>query len=190
MTIAPCWQYLVKTIIREQNNNILPEYDHQDIKVCPLTQKEASDFILNYEWVGNMGTSKYHFGLFLGAHLASVVCYGPLVAPSRYSNILGQDYSKSILQLCRGASAYWSPKWTSSKLISHSLRLLRKRFKVTLVVAYADPEAGEIGTIYQACNAYYLGETHPGRGKRYIPNPFTTTSCLLAFGLSCPLCVG
>lgn len=170
MTIAPCWQYLIKTKIKEQDNNVSPEYDTHDVKIYPLTWKQAADFILNYEWVGNMGTSKYAFGLFLGGHLASVVCYGPLVAPSKYSNILGTEFSKSVIQLCRGASTYWSPKWASSKLISYSLKLLRKMTKANIVVAYADPDAGEIGTIYQACNAYYLGQTSPGRGKRYLIN--------------------
>ncbi|MBN2463191.1 MAG: hypothetical protein JXB43_06280 [Dehalococcoidia bacterium] len=168
MTIAPCWQYVVKTKIREQKNNVPPEYDPNDLRILPLSWKVANDFIVTYEWVGNMGTSKYCFGLFFGEHLASVVCYGPLVVPSHYSDILGKDLSSSVMQLCRGASTYWAPKWASSKLISHSLKLLRKALKVKVVVAYANPETGEIGTIYQACNAYYLGETSPGGGKRYI----------------------
>ncbi len=170
MTIAPCWQYLIKTKIKEQNSNVPPEYDASDVQILPLDWKEASDFIVTYEWVGNMGTSKHCYGLFLGGYLASVVCYGPLVAPSRYSDILGKDLSVSITQLCRGASTFWAPKWASSKLISYSLKILRKTLKVTAVFAYADPEAGEVGTIYQACNAYYLGETSPGGGKRYIIN--------------------
>lgn len=170
MTTAVCWQYLVKTRIKSQQHSVSPEYDATDIKFLTLTWKEARDFIVTYEWVGNMGTSKHCFGLFLGGHLASVVCYGPLIATSHYSNILGKDLSKSIMQLCRGAATFWAPKWASSKLISHSLKLLRQTMKVTAVVAYADPEAGEVGTIYQACNAYYIGETSPGRGKKYIIN--------------------
>jgi hypothetical protein len=170
MTIAPCWQYLVKTKIGEQRNNIPPEYDPDDIKILPISWRVANDFIVTYEWVGNMGTSKYCFGLFFGEYLASVVCYGPLVVPSHYSNILGSNFSGTILQLCRGASTYWSPKWTSSKLISYSLKLLKRAQKVNIVVAYANPETGEVGTIYQACNAYYIGETSPGGGKRYIIN--------------------
>ncbi len=170
MTTGTCWQYLIKTRIKHQKSEVVPEYDATDIKVSTLTWKEARDFIVTYEWVGNMGTSKYCFGLFISGHLASVVCYGPLIATSHYSNILGKEYSKSIMQLCRGASTFWAPKWASSKLISQSLKLLRETIKVITVIAYADPEAGEIGTIYQACNAYYFGETSPGRGRKYIIN--------------------
>lgn len=170
MTTRTCWQYLIKTQLKTQQSEVTPKYDDTAIEISALNWKEARDFIVTYEWVGNMGTSKYCFGLFFDEHLASVVCYGPLVAPSKYSAILGKDLSRSVMQLCRGASTFWAPKWASSKLISQSLRLLRQTMKVTAVVAYADPEAGEIGTIYQACNAYYLGETSPGRGKRYIIN--------------------
>ena len=170
MTTSVCWQYLVKTRIKSQKNSIAPEFEPTDIKILPITWKEASDFILLYEWVGNMGTSKYCFGLFLSGYLASAVCYGPLIATSHYSAILGTELSKSVMQLCRGASTFWAPKWASSKLISRSLKLLRQTFNTTAVFAYADPDAGEIGTIYQACNAYYIGDTSPGRGKKYIIN--------------------
>lgn len=170
MTTAICWQHLVQNRIEYQESSIPPEYDANSFQILPLSWKEAEDFIVTYEWLGNMGTSKYCFGLFLGGHLASVVCYGPVIAPSRYSSILGKHLSKSVMQLCRGASTFWAPKWAPSKLISHSLKILRRKLKVTIVIAYADPEVGEIGTIYQACNAYYLGKTSPGGGKRYIIN--------------------
>ncbi|MBW2005556.1 MAG: hypothetical protein JRI72_13330 [Deltaproteobacteria bacterium] len=134
--------------------------------------QEAKTFILNYEWLGNMGTSKYCYGLLFGNQLAAVVCYGPLVAPSQYSKLFDKDISRGLLQICRGASIFWAPKWAPSKLISSSLKMLKNRLgsELILVMAYANPEAGEIGTIYQACNAYYLGETSPGGGKRYIIN--------------------
>ena len=170
MTATTCWQYSIKTRLKNQNPSVVIDWDNNDSQVLPLSWKEARDFIVIYEWLGNMGTSKYCFGLFLSGNLASVVCYGPLIAPSRYSNILGKDFSKTTLQLCRGASTFWAPKWAPSKLVSHSLKMLRQTIKVNAVVAYADPEAGEIGTIYQACNAYYFGKTSPGRGKRYIIN--------------------
>jgi hypothetical protein len=40
-----------------------------------------------------------------------------------------------------------------------------------LFTAYSDPTAKEIGTIYQACNFYYLGQKS-GTTTRYI-NPYT-----------------
>ena len=40
-----------------------------------------------------------------------------------------------------------------------------------LFTAYSDPTAKELGTIYQACNFYYMGQT-AGTTTRYI-NPYT-----------------
>lgn len=168
MTPVICWQYRVKKIKETECAGLTPHFDKTDVSIEVINYEVASKFILEYEWLGNMGTSKYCYGLFLSGQLACVACYGPPVAPARYSRLLGKENSKSILQLCRGASAYWAPRWTPSKLISISLKLLSKYYGTRGVVAYADPLAGEIGTIYQACNALYLGLTKPGGGKRYI----------------------
>jgi len=170
LTISTCWQYKVKQDISCREGSFIPDYDIASLKIIPIPWDMARDFIVTYEWVGNMGTSKYCYGLFLSDKLASVVCYGPLVAPTHYARIFGKAYSKSILQLCRGATTYWAPKWAPSKLISTSLKILNHSMGIRLVLGYADPIAGEIGTIYQACNALYLGKTDPGRGKKYIIN--------------------
>lgn len=46
-----------------------------------------------------------------------------------------------------------------------------KNTKYRLFVAYSDPTAKELGTIYQACNFYYMGQT-AGTKTRYV-NPYT-----------------
>jgi hypothetical protein len=45
---------------------------------------------------------------------------------------------------------------------------VERRFGPTLVVAYADPYFGEVGTIYQACNAVHTGWTKPKGQANYI----------------------
>src|SRR5438874_2219077 len=134
MTPDICWQYQVKETKKSESDGLIPHFDKSDVTIESINYTEASKFILEYEWLGNMGTSKYCYGLFLSEQLACVACYGPPVTPTRYSRLFGKEYSKSILQLCRGASAYWSPTWTPSKLISTSLKLLFKRHRTQLVV--------------------------------------------------------
>ncbi len=168
MTSLVCWQYQVKTEQAKNNQYILPIFDPKNFKIHSVPYNVARDFIAQYEWLGNMGTSKYCFGLSFNNFLASVVCYGPPVVPNHYSKLLCLSNSGEILQLCRGASTYWAPTFAASKLICASLKMIYRSFGVRAVVAYADPEAGEIGTVYQASNAYYLGMTSPGGGKRYI----------------------
>lgn len=163
-----CWQHLIRKKEEFENDGFKPNFDPSSYNIQPIQAKEAKNFILKYEWVGNMGTAKYNYGLFFDNLLASIVCYGPPVAPSKYKKLFGIENSHHILQLCRGATVYWAPVWAPSKLISQTLKMLYRDLGINIVVAYADPNAGEIGTIYQACNAVYAGMTDPGRGKKYI----------------------
>jgi len=166
----PCWQYLKKIEIANKFKEDIPYLSNCVPTIYEIEYHLAKQFILKYEWVGNMGTSKHSYGLFLDDNLVSVVCYGPLIAPTLYKNIFSQKYSHSLYQLCRGASSFLAPKWAPSKLISRSMKLISKKLGTKIIVAYADPSAGEIGTIYKACNAIYLGYTSPGGGKKYKIN--------------------
>ncbi len=168
--MVPAGSTLRKKTKEAENNHIIPDVDFDDWKIHQLAYKDAKDFVLEYEWLGNMGTSKLCFGLTFGEHLGAVACYGPPVAPTRYQSILGGQMSSKILQLCRGATSYWAPRWAPSKLICQSLRSLHSEYGTRAVLAYADEVAGEIGVVYQACNAVYLGKTSPGGGKRYVIN--------------------
>jgi hypothetical protein len=52
-----------------------------------------------------------------------------------------------------------------------TIQWMVKNTRYRLFTAYSDPTAKEIGTIYQACNFYYLGN-ESGTTTRYI-NPYT-----------------
>jgi hypothetical protein len=168
--VNSCWQYLIKQEKEAENEHFFPSISFDKWEVIQMPYKTAKEFILEYEWLGNMGTSKYCYGLIIDRQISAVACYGPPVAPTKYQNILGKEISGGLYQLCRGASAYWAPKWAPSKLIALSLKELNIKYGIRAVIAYADEKAGEIGTVYQACNALYLGKTSPGGGKRYLIN--------------------
>jgi hypothetical protein len=167
-----CWQYQIK-IIQSKLRTEIPPKEINNFKFQEISYQCAKDFIMRYEWVGNMGTSKYCYGLLFNGKLGGVVCFGPPISPTKYKKIFVVEYRDSVFQLTRGATNYWAPKWCASKLISLALTHLRNNTKYRIVVAYADPEAGEVGTIYQACNAIYLGMTQPGGSKKYIINGHT-----------------
>ena len=51
-----------------------------------------------------------------------------------------------------------------------SIKWMVKNTEFRYFTAYSDPEAKELGTIYQACNFYYLGQTS-GTNHQYLdPN--------------------
>ena len=60
--------------------------------------------------------------------------------------------------ISRGACISWAPKNLGSWLIMNSIKHMVKHTEFRVFSAYSDPEAKELGTIYQACNFIYLGQ--------------------------------
>jgi hypothetical protein len=129
-----------------------------DIKksvVKPVERKQAQEVIEQYEWLGCMPAMvKYCFGIFFENNLGGVVVYS-----HEYSENLGHwdkyDYTGKMILLSRGACVHWAHPHSASKLITSSMKMLPEKYKV--VTATVDELAGEIGTIYQACNFHYIG---------------------------------
>ena len=143
------------------DNQAYPDADIKKAILRPITYKEAEAVILEYEWLGTMGTTQYHYGIFFGSHIAGAVCFGYFQAMEGYSTYVGDEYAKKGIQLSRGACVHWSHPHSGSKLIAYGLREMKK-LGYKYVIAFSDPEAGEIGTLYQATNWYYLGVATKG----------------------------
>src|SRR5688500_14772938 len=60
--------------------------------------------------------------------------------------------------LARGACVQCAPLGANSKLVAWTCKLLARDTKAKLLIAYSDTDAGEIGTIYQACNWVCVGK--------------------------------
>lgn len=152
-------------------------YPNADIKtaVCKeITFEQAKTIILEYEWLGSMGTTQYHYGIFFEGVLAGAICFGYFQRVGGYGMYVGEKYGKQGVQLSRGACAWWAHEHSASKLIAYGLREMRKK-GYKFCIAFCDPEAGEIGTVYQATNWQYLGFTKDKHwnlyyktGKKYM----------------------
>ena len=141
-----------------------------DIKkaiVKPIDYRTASNLIKRYEWLQCMPAMvKYCFGIYFDGNLGGAVVYS-----TEYIENLGHwdkyDYTGRIILLSRGACVHWSHPHSASKLITSSMKMLPEHYKV--VTATVDEHAGEIGTIYQACNFHYIGsmrENNPNVNSR------------------------
>jgi hypothetical protein len=99
------------------------------------------------------------FGIFFGPYLAGVTCVA--VGNGTAGAFVPRQYgisSPELATLVRGACVHWAPPGTNSKLVAWTVRLLRRTDPhAKILLAYADSEAGEIGTIYQACGWTYIG---------------------------------
>ena len=129
--------------------------------IRPISRETAAQIILKYEWLGTMQSSSLHFGLFFGPYVAGVTCVA-----LRSSGVacpgIGVQYGVSQDDVCilvRGACVHWAPPGANSKLVSWTCKLLAKQKAGKIILAFADEDAGEIGTIYQACNWAYIGRS-------------------------------
>ena len=98
-----------------------------------------------------------------------------MATPNAFSYILGKDNRDLEKLISRGACISWAPKNLGSWLIMQSIHWMVKNTSFRAFSAYSDPEAKELGTIYQACNFWYMGQgsgtvkqyydhAHPERG--------------------------
>ena len=135
---------------------------NRDIKnavVKETNTESAKRIILEYEWLGTMANSSYHYGIFFDNHLAGVTCFANLrgLAHAGYKKYVGESYQDKGILLARGACVHWAHEHAGSKLISESLKKINE-IGYKYAIAYSDEEAGEIGTLYQATNWQYLGK--------------------------------
>jgi hypothetical protein len=136
-------------------------WENIDTDLKKATVKEidlhsASKMIIEYEWLGCMpAVNFWAYGIFFDGYCGGVVVFG-----QEYTENLGvwdkYDFTGKILLLSRGVCLHWTPINTNSKLISSAIKLLPEK-KYKIITATTDHLAGEIGTIYQACNFSYVG---------------------------------
>ena len=104
-----------------------------------------------------MITTSWHFGLFFGDYCAGVTCVGRVagagIAVADQFGIARDE----IAYLARGACVHWAPTGANSRLVSWTARLVARSTTRKLLIAYADADAGEVGTIYQAAGWVYVG---------------------------------
>jgi hypothetical protein len=136
----------------------------RDLKTATVREidyQTAKEFIVRYEWLKNMGTTDVSFGLYFGEHLAGVECFGRTAGTKSAASVCGPEYAHMVKTLCRGACAPWAHEHSASYLIAAACRLMGER-GFNIFVAYSDAEAGEIGTVYQACNWIHVEPTKQG----------------------------
>lgn len=179
-----CWQYdiriknkdqdLIDSGLTQDQASLLRVGDF-DLQYEPKEDvfADARDFISRHEWLGKL--SLYPTHIFTARYkgiLAGVVIVD---MPNAFSKMLGGDTKRLERLISRGACISWSPKNLASSLIMYSIKWMVTNTQYRLFTAYSDPEANEIGTIYQACNFYFLGQSF-GAKKQYLTENNNWTS--------------
>jgi len=178
---AHCWQYEIRqqNLIQDLKRACLTTDQHKVLRINDFefsyvdkTDKdqcgEIKRFIERHEWLGKLPiwlTHRFTARLKKNGALAGVIV---MATPNAFSNVLGKENAKVIEKLIsRGACISWSPKNLASWLLMKSIKWMVQNTQFRAFSAYSDPEAKELGTIYQACNFIYLGQKF-GAGNQYL----------------------
>jgi len=153
-----CYQKQKRDDYSDEGTPDVPHLDVGRARVRRVAKPLATQIIKKYEWLGTMSITSHHYGIFFGDYCAGVTCVGCGAATggANVHEFYGV-HRNELATLARGACVHWAPTDANSKLVSWSMRLLAKDTNAKVCVAYSDTDAGEIGTIYQACNWTYVG---------------------------------
>ena len=181
-----CWQ----GFLREVN------FD-KDLKMANLTRLEASElrvsdfefeyipktdkakckelikFIERHEWLGKMPTWLTHrFAWRLNVPGKPKVLSGVIImaTPNAFSNLMGKDMRDKEKLIARGACISFGPKNLGSHIIMEAIKWMVKNTEFRFFSAYSDPDAKELGTIYQACSFHYLGQSSGTKHQYFDPD--------------------
>lgn len=175
-----CWQYDIRIKNMEEdlkqcgltldyvNNLKVPDFEFRPI-IDKEERKNLTGFIKRHEWLGTLSQYTTHwFACYHKDIIAGVILFN---MPNAFSKMLGENTKKLERLISRGACISWSPKNLASSFLMWCIKYMVNNTDYRLFTAYSDPTAKELGTIYQACNFYYMGQTS-GTTTRYI-NPYT-----------------
>lgn len=133
-----------------------------------LDKAECTEFIKRYEWLGTTGSyPTLWFTARWNGYLGGVIIMG---MPNAFSKLLGEKTKDIERLIARGASASWTPKNLASKFLMWCIKWTVDNTQYRLFTAYSDPQAKEIGSIYQSLNFFYLGQKS-GTNVRCV-NPY------------------
>jgi hypothetical protein len=128
----------------------------KSIQVQPVPFTIAKSLLLHHHYLHSMpGGTWFTFGVFLNTRLLGVMTLGsgPFLAYQLVDGAKPDD--------CIVLSRLWLsdelPRNSESRALGIVLRALRRETQLKFVVAYSDPAAGHLGTIYQASNWLYCG---------------------------------
>lgn len=173
MKVGLAHQYLrrVKKELEEQHDPYWENFDLnlKNTVVKPIDLSLAKKIVEEYEYLGCLAAiNQYQYGIFFRNQLTGELnCGGVVVFGQEYAENQGvwdkYGYTNKIILLNRGVCLHWTPKNTNSKLIMEAIKMLPAKYKV--ITCTIDPDAGEIGTIYQACNFYYVGAMRKNKSR-------------------------
>jgi len=131
----------------------------KEIRVKVIPPKVANDFVKKHHYSGKVvPNSKLHFGAFLDGKLHGVLSYGPSINKKGTINLVEGTGWNEFIELNRMAFDDYLPKYSESRCIAISIRLIKKNAPhIKWVISFADGTQCGDGTIYRASGFKLVG---------------------------------
>jgi hypothetical protein len=144
------------------------------LEVRPVPPSVVKEMIEGEHYLRSMpGGVRLCFGVYLDSDLVGAVVF---TSGARQGHrLLGAARPQDVVTLSRLWLSDALPKNSESRILGVVLRELRRGAPWKLILSYADPAAGHVGTIYKASGWLYLGQTEPntyidlGDGRLHHP---------------------
>jgi hypothetical protein len=129
------------------------------VKVIPA--KIANMFVKKNHYSGKVvPNSNLHFGCFLDNKLHGVMSYGPSINKKGTINLVEGTGWNEFIELNRMAFDDYLPKYSESRCIAISIKLIKKNAPhIKWVISFADGTQYGDGTIYRASGFMLVGIT-------------------------------
>ena len=127
------------------------------VKVIPA--KIANEFVKKHHYSGKVvPNSTLHFGAFLDGKLHGVLSYGPSINKKGTINLVKDTGWNEFIELNRMAFDDYLPKYSESRCIAISIRLIKKNApQIKWIISFADGTQCGDGTIYRASGFKLVG---------------------------------
>jgi len=135
------------------------------VKVIPA--KVANEFVKLHHYSGKVvPNSKLHFGCFLDNKLHGVMQYGSPLDKNKVLNLVENTLWNEMLELNRMAFDDYLPKYSESRCIAISLKMIKKNAPhIKWVLSFSDGTQCGDGTIYRA-SGFVLTSIKNNTGQR------------------------
>lgn len=133
-------------------------------RVEKIAGKIGKEYIRENHYSRSCHNGPMCWGLYDGAELIGVCAFATPASENVRASLFGPDYKDAVTELHRLHIKDVTPTNTESWFIARALRGLKsERPSIRAVISFADSTEGHSGTIYQAMNALYCGNT--GRAR-------------------------
>ena len=129
--------------------------------VKKVSAKIAKEYITKHHYShGCSNAPSPCYALYEEDKIIGVLMFATPCSENVRRSVFGAEYKDAVTELHRLHILDGTPKNTESWFISRCLKLLRQdKPQIHGVLSFSDTTIGHNGTIYQATNAYYVGQT-------------------------------